>query len=420
MRGVRVDAVTGFPIAFDNPPLVFRASTTAVGFRVAVAATGSSYLLVWQEGVDPTTSLYGAWVTDGGAGTPFLIATVQGASVNPSIGFDGTSNLIVWTDKQGLWTYRTSPSGVVSPATLVLPNPLAGSPGPAVYPADAASCGNLTVLTWQRMADASGSTAAIYSAPLTGGVIGAQQQLTPSMQFLSWPLLACSNGGYLLTWEEPIGVYGVTLNAAGASTFPPLSGQPLATSSTDLIATLASDGGKRALLAYVRKTRAGGSIRTRLLDTSHATCANVPDGTFCTDFNPCTQTDTCQGGVCVGGNPVTCAPPTNQCLNAGACTAMTTGGWVCSYSNKSNGTACNDNTACTTGDTCHKSPILAISQGRYGPASNCTRPATIVIATFAVRSASSASACAPVRSRTVRSASAPATRVPRSASAWAA
>ncbi|HEX4826061.1 MAG TPA: hypothetical protein VFV19_17315 [Candidatus Polarisedimenticolaceae bacterium] len=33
-------------------------------------------------------------------------------------------------------------------------------------------------------------------------------------------------------------------------------------------------------------------------------CASAPDGTPCDDSNPCTQTDTCQSGACVGSNPV--------------------------------------------------------------------------------------------------------------------
>jgi len=36
------------------------------------------------------------------------------------------------------------------------------------------------------------------------------------------------------------------------------------------------------------------------------TLSVAPDGTACNDTNACTQTDTCQGGICVGGNPVVC------------------------------------------------------------------------------------------------------------------
>ena len=39
-------------------------------------------------------------------------------------------------------------------------------------------------------------------------------------------------------------------------------------------------------------------------------CAHrpVPDGTACDDANACTRTDACQRGVCVGADPVVCAP----------------------------------------------------------------------------------------------------------------
>ena len=33
---------------------------------------------------------------------------------------------------------------------------------------------------------------------------------------------------------------------------------------------------------------------------------HVADGSACTDHNPCTQTDACQGGVCVGSNLLDC------------------------------------------------------------------------------------------------------------------
>ncbi len=75
---------------------------------------------------------------------------------------------------------------------------------------------------------------------------------------------------------------------------------------------------------------------------------NKADGTACNDGNACTQTDTCQAGVCTGANPVVCPAP-DQCHNAGVCNAAT---GVCSNPAKVNGTACNDGSACTQTDTC--------------------------------------------------------------------
>src|SRR5262249_36855677 len=43
-------------------------------------------------------------------------------------------------------------------------------------------------------------------------------------------------------------------------------------------------------------------------DPASGQCSNPgkPDGSNCNDGNACTQTDTCQSGVCGGANPVVC------------------------------------------------------------------------------------------------------------------
>ena len=82
--------------------------------------------------------------------------------------------------------------------------------------------------------------------------------------------------------------------------------------------------------------------------TTNGTCALLT-GTTCNDSNACTQTDTCQAGACVGGNPVTCAA-SDQCHAVGTCNP-TTG--VCSNPAKPDGSVCNDSNACTSGDKCN-------------------------------------------------------------------
>jgi len=75
---------------------------------------------------------------------------------------------------------------------------------------------------------------------------------------------------------------------------------------------------------------------------------NKADGTACNDGNACTQTDTCQAGVCVGSNPVVCTA-LDQCHVAGTCDPAT---GSCSNPNAADGTACDDGNACTEGDVC--------------------------------------------------------------------
>jgi hypothetical protein len=93
-------------------------------------------------------------------------------------------------------------------------------------------------------------------------------------------------------------------------------------------------------------------------------CAGRPNGSACDDGNACTQTDTCQAGVCTGGNPVVCAA-IDQCHDAGACVAST---GLCTNPHKADGTACDDGDRCSAGDSCRAGTCLP------GPANACTGP----------------------------------------------
>jgi MYXO-CTERM domain-containing protein len=73
-----------------------------------------------------------------------------------------------------------------------------------------------------------------------------------------------------------------------------------------------------------------------------------PEGSLCDDGDLCTQGDTCSGGACVSGPAVTCVAP-DACHIAGVCNP-TTG--VCFHAKKLDGAACDDSNACTQVDTC--------------------------------------------------------------------
>src|SRR5207245_9936323 len=85
--------------------------------------------------------------------------------------------------------------------------------------------------------------------------------------------------------------------------------------------------------------------------TTTGVCSNPnkADRSTCTARRASAPGETCQSGSC--GRPtstVTCTA-LDQCHVAGTCDT-TTG--VCSNPNKANGTTCNDNNACTSGETC--------------------------------------------------------------------
>ncbi|HUU02131.1 MAG TPA: C25 family cysteine peptidase [Myxococcota bacterium] len=85
-------------------------------------------------------------------------------------------------------------------------------------------------------------------------------------------------------------------------------------------------------------------------DTSTGVCSNPEkaDGAACDDADACTQTDSCQTGVCTGGNPVVCEV-IDQCHDTGSCDSST---GACSNPEKADGTVCDDMSLCTSGDTC--------------------------------------------------------------------
>jgi hypothetical protein len=85
-------------------------------------------------------------------------------------------------------------------------------------------------------------------------------------------------------------------------------------------------------------------------DPATGSCSDpiAADGTSCDDGDGCTQTDTCQAGVCVGGDAVVCAP-LDQCHTAGTCDPAT---GACSDPPAIDGTSCDDGNACTQTDAC--------------------------------------------------------------------
>src|SRR5947208_6129167 len=76
---------------------------------------------------------------------------------------------------------------------------------------------------------------------------------------------------------------------------------------------------------------------------------NKANGTACHDNNACTSGETCQNGRCgSSASTVTCTA-LDRCHVAATCDRVS---GVCSNPNKANGTACDDNNACTSGETC--------------------------------------------------------------------
>lgn len=79
-----------------------------------------------------------------------------------------------------------------------------------------------------------------------------------------------------------------------------------------------------------------------------STCRFRANGVQCSDGNGCTLSDQCQAGVCTGGAPIACTAA-DQCHTAGTCNPAT---GLCSNPAAPNAASCDDRNACTRSDTC--------------------------------------------------------------------
>ena len=82
--------------------------------------------------------------------------------------------------------------------------------------------------------------------------------------------------------------------------------------------------------------------------TGDCVTLNAPNGIPCEDGDLCTVGDTCQNGTCQAGSPKTCPASTDPC-KVNVCVPAT---GLCVAQNGPNGVPCNDNNLCTVGDTC--------------------------------------------------------------------
>ncbi|MBK8254937.1 MAG: hypothetical protein IPK82_20055 [Polyangiaceae bacterium] len=110
-------------------------------------------------------------------------------------------------------------------------------------------------------------------------------------------------------------------------------------------------------------------------DSETGECSNPKkdDGALCNDQDACTQTDTCQSGLCAGENPVKCLAQ-DQCHEVGTCDSET---GECSNPKKDDGTHCSDQDACTQTDTCQsgvckgEAPVMCSAQDQCHEAGTC-------------------------------------------------
>jgi alpha-tubulin suppressor-like RCC1 family protein len=158
-----------------------------------------------------------------------------------------------------------------------------------------------------------------------------------------------------------------------AGTCDPVTGQCSNPAKADGASCSDGDGCTQADTCQSGACVAGAAVTCTASDPCHEAgtcdpatgmCSNPAkeDGTPCSDGNACTQMDTCQSGACAGASPVLCTA-SDECHDAGTCDPAT---GMCSNPAKANGTACNDDNACTQTDTCQNGACAG------GTAVSCT------------------------------------------------
>lgn len=117
-------------------------------------------------------------------------------------------------------------------------------------------------------------------------------------------------------------------------------------------------------------TRPGNACQVCDPDRDATGWSNRPNGAACDDGNACTRSDTCQAGACVGGDPVVCRP-LDQCHIAGVCDPDT---GDCSNPVAEDGTRCDDDNVCTTGDVCRAGVCVGETKTCPGRTECCPQP----------------------------------------------
>jgi hypothetical protein len=192
----------------------------------SVAFDGTNYLVVWSDNRSGVVGggnydLYAARVSRAGVvldRNAIAVSTAEGDQESPSVAFDGAAYFVVWLDYRHYRIYgaRVSTSGTVldGEGIAVSPQGLGGAPSLAFD-------GTNYLAVWQS--DASDRTPGIYAARVTpaGTVLDGGWALAISATAYEEeaPSVASRDGNFLVTWADnragDFDIYGARVTDAG-------------------------------------------------------------------------------------------------------------------------------------------------------------------------------------------------------------
>jgi hypothetical protein len=175
-----------------------------------VAFDGTNFFVVWhdQRGGLNDRDIYGARVTPGGVvldTTGLIVSDAANDQSMPSVVFDGTSFLVVWTDdRHGVRTHdvygaRVAPDGLVRDTSGLVISAAAVQPGGPVLAFDGAK----SLIAWSD--SSTGRGRALYASRVTpaGSVLDTLRFcMTPCAGYQQWPAVALGGTNYLVAWTD--------------------------------------------------------------------------------------------------------------------------------------------------------------------------------------------------------------------------
>ncbi len=263
--GVVLD-LTGFPI-----------STVALSqLKPSVAFNGTTFLVVWEDGrAAGPADIYGSRVTTGGTvldAAGIALSVAQSDQLRPRLASDGSSFLVVWTDKRagvnGVYGTRVGSDG-----TVVDPNGLAIAPSvnnvTHAEPAIAFSGSNYLV-AWTESCRVRGQR----FDPVTAQPIDAAPLNITSCGFEhAGTTVAYGNGYYFVaTEQDPLNTSAITgnwVNAVTAAVTPAGSSTTVSDAAADYAVPAVASNGSSFLVAWHRASGSG-AIRARQVTIPNA------------------------------------------------------------------------------------------------------------------------------------------------------
>ncbi len=197
----------------------------------AVAYKDTNYLVVWTDyrnhGVT-NWDIYGCFVSRAGiVSSAFAITSEVNIQERPAVACDNTNYIVVWEDRRNGSKYDIFGSRVDSTGVVLDPNgiPISATTNDQLYPSVAFD-GTNYLIVWTDKRSYSTTNNDIYGIRLnqTGSVIGSDIAISTAAHSQIYPKVAFDGSNYLVVWTDNrsntnYDIYGSRVNTAGTIDF---------------------------------------------------------------------------------------------------------------------------------------------------------------------------------------------------------